>query len=223
MLTGRSLLKFNVLLESWKPANTKITIQPDPTSATYSPATLLVEAIWHVTEGSPVVTSPGLYNDWHYHLKWAHVYAGCRGAACLPNANIFSPAFVSHTQQTASVILVMQLYILSAFLIVAHLAYVHTVSQHAGGCFYVCWIDPPYWCEYVRLVQMALSGFRLRFDFCKRLLLLTTATTVVGQLPPTEFQNSGTITTLRYLVVMFCWTFQYLAIVTTCYLSVISL
>jgi len=32
MLIGNSLLKFNVLNGSWKPANTKIRIWPDPTS-----------------------------------------------------------------------------------------------------------------------------------------------------------------------------------------------
>jgi len=42
-----------------------------------------------------------------------------------------------------SVQLVTQLNTPASFLIVAHLApYLHSVSQHARGCFHVCWIGP---------------------------------------------------------------------------------
>ena len=86
----------------------------------------------------------------------------------------------------------MQLYTAAALLTVAHLT--HIFTQFCGMWLLSCALNRPnYWREYVTTVhtaQIALSGFRLHFDHSH------CGGTRRKPLPPTEFQNPGTVTTL---------------------------
>jgi len=91
-------------------------------------------------------------NTWFRSIQWLtntrvkHCVHLCTGLAYMPpRPRHITPSFCfpHYIDGVGTAVwLVTHLYIQAAFLIAAHLAYLHSVLLYAGGCFHVLWIGP---------------------------------------------------------------------------------